>query len=398
MALLEMLEAGLSAPVRGDTGAPMAAAAPALTAPVQGPAPVATSGFDAELEAFRQAIRDQESSGNYSILGPSTKYGRARGAYQILASNWDAWAAEAGIPGADWKDQAAQDRVARFKFTQYFRQFGSWDAVAVAWFAGPGRAATYARDPGSVLGLSDGGSTVRRYLDKMRDGMGRYLGGPAQINLATIPKGTLVQTQRGGREALINVFSSLMTGERPTDSAEPQQALTAPAEMQATPASYAQPSGTNGKLDTSQLVAVDEAGHLLAPEAASNWQAMVADAAADGVTISVGNSYRDYDSQVHLAEEKGLYSQGGLAATPGTSNHGWGTAVDINQTAAAVAWLQANAARYGFATISREPWHWEYRGGGSAAPVQQVATAAPAQAQTGGNALLSAFSRLMEVG
>lgn len=121
-------------------------------------------------------------------------------------------------------------------------------------------------------------------------------------------------------------------------------------------------NGENGRLDTSQLVDADERGNLLQPAAASAWQAMVQAAAQDGVTLSIGNSYRTYEQQVHLAQEKGLYSQGGLAASPGTSNHGWGTAVDVGNNPGEREWLAQNGNRFGFHTIAREPWHWEYRG------------------------------------
>jgi hypothetical protein len=140
-------------------------------------APSSGSGFDAELDAFMAQIRTQESGGRYTVLGPQTRYGRPRGAYQILDSNWAAWAAEAGIPGADWRDQEAQDHVARFKFTQYFRQFGSWEAVSVAWFAGPGRAASYVENPASVANLSDVlGTSVARYVQTAMTGMDANLG------------------------------------------------------------------------------------------------------------------------------------------------------------------------------------------------------------------------------
>ena len=54
----------------------------------------------------------------------------------------------------------------------------------------------------------------------------------------------------------------------------------------------------------------------------------------------------------------------GLAARPGTSNHGLGRAVDVNlgTSPGASDWLRKNGARYGFHTIPREPWHWEFRG------------------------------------
>lgn len=338
------LTAGFSQPIAEAAGTNSQMRAFGMTPeaqPLGTPQGMPAQSSGGSIDAFMAAIRQQESGGNYQILGPQTRYGRPRGAYQILDSNWDAWAAEAGLAGADWHDQQAQDHVARFKFLQYYQQFGSWEAVAVAWFAGPGRADDYVRDPNSVANLSDVlGTSVARYVQMAMNGMGQ--------------------------------------SNNPVQSA---------------------PQGENGRLDTSQLVAVDDAGHLLAPDAAGAWQQMVADAARDGVTITVGNSYRDYDTQVALAAEKGLYSQGGLAAEPGTSRHGLGTAVDINNTAEAVAWLRRNAAQYGFATIPREPWHWQYEGGGtttiahpSSLP-QQDATRAP---KRGASALVSAFSQLMQ--
>jgi LAS superfamily LD-carboxypeptidase LdcB len=89
---------------------------------------------------------------------------------------------------------------------------------------------------------------------------------------------------------------------------------------------------------------------------------MTADAAAAGITIGITDSYRSYESQVELAGRKGLYSQGGLAATPGTSNHGWGLAVDLDLNPAAQQWMRDNGWRYGFVEDTpREPWHWAYR-------------------------------------
>ena len=62
-----------------------------------------------------------------------------------------------------------------------------------------------------------------------------------------------------------------------------------------------------------------------------------------------------------LVRRKGLYSQGGLAAKPGTSDHGWGMAVDLNLNANAQRWMRANAGRFGFVEDTpREPWHWAY--------------------------------------
>lgn len=128
------------------------------------------------------------------------------------------------------------------------------------------------------------------------------------------------------------------------------------------------PAGSNGNLDSTTLVSIG-GGHKLRGDAAAAYNQMALAASRDGVTWSITDSYRDYATQVRLAEEKGLYSQGGLAATPGTSNHGWGLAVDLggganNSGTSQNNWLVANASRFGFFTIPREPWHWEYRGVG----------------------------------
>lgn len=122
--------------------------------------------------------------------------------------------------------------------------------------------------------------------------------------------------------------------------------------------SAVRPDGSNGRLPDESLMSIG-GGHRLQPVAAQAWLRMVQDAAAQGVHLTLTDSYRDFATQVRLAEEKGLYSQGGLAAEPGTSQHGWGLAVDVDQGRE---WLAQNASRYGFETIPREPWHWQYVG------------------------------------
>ena len=86
-------------------------------------------------------------------------------------------------------------------------------------------------------------------------------------------------------------------------------------------------------------------------------------ARADGIDLTITDSYRTFDQQVDLVQRKGLYSNGGYAATPGLSNHGWGLAVDADVTAPqTLAWMRANAHTFGFVEAApREPWHWEFR-------------------------------------
>jgi hypothetical protein len=118
----------------------------------------------------------------------------------------------------------------------------------------------------------------------------------------------------------------------------------------------------NGRIPAEALTPIGVGNHRLYGPAAEAFQQLLSDAAAAGIEIGVTDSYRSYDSQVDLARRKGLYSQGGLAATPGTSNHGWGLSVDLDLDATAQAWMRQNGARYGFVEdVPREPWHWTFR-------------------------------------
>ena len=117
----------------------------------------------------------------------------------------------------------------------------------------------------------------------------------------------------------------------------------------------------NGKVPTDALGGIAGTNHRLWTPAARSLEALRAAAARDGVTIGITDSYRTYESQVSLAERKGLYSQGGLAAKPGTSDHGWGIATDLRLDGKAQTWMRANAGAYGFVEDTpREPWHWGY--------------------------------------
>jgi hypothetical protein len=89
-----------------------------------------------------------------------------------------------------------------------------------------------------------------------------------------------------------------------------------------------------------------------------------------GFNMTLTSTYRTYEEQaaLHAANPVG-------AAAPGTSNHGWGLAIDfgggVNTYGSAQHnWLRSNANRFGWFQPSwaqysgslREPWHWEYAG------------------------------------
>ncbi|WP_331273001.1 D-alanyl-D-alanine carboxypeptidase family protein [Motilibacter deserti] len=128
----------------------------------------------------------------------------------------------------------------------------------------------------------------------------------------------------------------------------------------------------NGQLPLTALCSIWGApGHLLRADAAAAFSAMSkAYAAVFGSPICMTDSYRNRAMQEDLYVRKPT-----LAAIPGTSNHGWGVAVDLcdgveNFGTPQHEWLVLNAATYGWyhpawaeASGSRpEPWHWEYGG------------------------------------
>ena len=118
----------------------------------------------------------------------------------------------------------------------------------------------------------------------------------------------------------------------------------------------------NGRIPADALAPIGAGGHRLAAPAAAAFEQLQAAARRDGVSFDVTDSYRSFDAQVDVARRKGLYSQGGLAAQPGTSQHGWGLAVDLDLDPRAQAWMRTNAARFGFVEDTpREPWHWAYK-------------------------------------
>ncbi|MCU1669915.1 MAG: peptidase and DD-carboxypeptidase VanY/endolysin [Blastococcus sp.] len=127
----------------------------------------------------------------------------------------------------------------------------------------------------------------------------------------------------------------------------------------------------NGLIPPSALCPLGVGGHLLRCDAAAAYRAMsAAYAGAFGSPLCITDSYRSYGVQVRLFGEKPR-----LAAVPGTSNHGWGLAVDLcggidRYGTAQYEWMKANAGRFGYLHPDwaepghgrEEPWHWEYAG------------------------------------
>jgi cell wall-associated NlpC family hydrolase len=127
----------------------------------------------------------------------------------------------------------------------------------------------------------------------------------------------------------------------------------------------------NGLIPPSAMCPLGVGDHRLRCDAAAAYRAMsAAFAGAFGGPICITDSYRTYASQVTLYGQKPA-----LAAVPGTSNHGWGLAVDLcggidHYDTPQYLWMKANAGRFGFlhpdwaepGNGREEPWHWEYAG------------------------------------
>lgn len=80
-----------------------------------------------------------------------------------------------------------------------------------------------------------------------------------------------------------------------------------------------------------------------------------------GAYLRVNEGYRTLEGQNYWWEYWNHNPD--YAAEPGTSNHGWGAAVDFVQadmTSANLAWLRSTCATYGFAVYGNENWHFNY--------------------------------------
>lgn len=155
---------------------------------------------------------------------------------------------------------------------------------------------------------------------------------------------------------------------------------------------------TNGRLNASILTSTPgRAGGLdvlLVDVASRAWRALAAAAADNGHTLKLsggGCAYRPYATQERIFQERYTTTplagrptktwQGvtwwqrpgtAVAAVPGTSNHGWGLAVDVGEErdsdlatepldSDTLNWLLANEERFGWShEVQSEPWHLRY--------------------------------------
>ena len=143
----------------------------------------------------------------------------------------------------------------------------------------------------------------------------------------------------------------------------------------------------NGRLPDSLLVHLGwpEVDHLRLRPDAAHWLNLLAAAfeAEFGKPLYLSDAYRTYAQQVSLKITKGVF-----AATPGTSVHGLGLAIDAASRVNVDGsdehrWMEANAPLYGWFNPfwaqdynsnngQHEPWHWEFAGPPNVVPASST--------------------------
>lgn len=131
----------------------------------------------------------------------------------------------------------------------------------------------------------------------------------------------------------------------------------------------ARPASSNGQVPSADLCALWDPSQMLRGDAAVALSELnLGFRAAFGRDMCITDSYRSLAMQRQVA-----YAKPGLAASPGTSNHGWGLAIDFcsseTRSSTVMSWMQENAPIYGWdnpkwarrgGSGAYEPWHWEF--------------------------------------
>jgi peptidoglycan hydrolase-like protein with peptidoglycan-binding domain len=166
----------------------------------------------------------------------------------------------------------------------------------------------------------------------------------------------------------------------------------------------------NGNIPTAKMTLVDPAlkasgaGYLV-PEVAVRWQSLQQAAKAAGFNLTMTGAYRTLAQQVQLFTQRYTLQNTGkeprtyqgktywlkpgnaMVASPGTSNHGWGCAIDmalltggsvVAVTAKYVEWAAGVAVSHGFSWEDSESWHIHAIDMGSNAPAVPSQPSKPA--------------------
>src|SRR5882762_6673698 len=114
------------------------------------------------LNQLLAGIRQVESGGNYHVVNSIG----AVGAYQVMKANIPSWTKKALGYSMTWQQfrdsKSAQDTVARVILGGYYKKYGA-EGAASMWFSG---------QPNPNSKASDGGNTVRQYVNKVMGAAG----------------------------------------------------------------------------------------------------------------------------------------------------------------------------------------------------------------------------------
>ncbi len=86
------------------------------------------------LPGLLSAINMQESRGDANVIGPNTKYGKAKGGFQMLDGTAKRW----GLVGKEVFDTGKAAEAAAKYLNFLFKKFGNWDQAISAYHAGEG--------------------------------------------------------------------------------------------------------------------------------------------------------------------------------------------------------------------------------------------------------------------
>lgn len=310
-----------------------------------------------DWDIFRNTIAQIESQGRYNIAGGSS--GKFDGRYQMGAAAKDS----AGkIMGVRFKNDAGGRQSFRGNPDLQEKAFAAYTLANHNYLMSNPK---YAQLPISkkleVLGYAhnQGAGGANKWLNTGRAGSDAF--GTSGTKYSSAIAGNM-----NGSTAFGSAIGRTINGVTSFMGMSSSQGAQTAANMGA--------EGSNGRLPISSLQRIGIGQLMALPPAANAFKSMREAAFNQGIIISASSAYRSIEKQIELKREKGS-----MAATPGKSNHGWGLAFDITDSAGRALrpgtpefkWMSQNAHKFGIVGPLAKPfeaWHWEFRGS-SKAPV-----------------------------
>ena len=124
-----------------------------------------------DIDVVARALRSAESGDDYrhqQLASISGERFRKVGAYGIVDKRWTELAEAAGYAGADWRDPAIQDSIAKQKLQRDFDTYGSWEAAIIAFRFGAQAAKAHV-DHVAHPGSKDVNDYMRSVMTRTKD-------------------------------------------------------------------------------------------------------------------------------------------------------------------------------------------------------------------------------------